>query len=278
MSVLADIDHVYFELYEKEKKVADYVLKHFSQVIDMSVMELAQKSEVSEATIMRFCKKAGFKGFYHFKISLIKDMSSMEKSQSDEIAMDDIEKSIHKIFLYKVEELQQCDKMIDYNIVKVCIEKISKCNLLYIFGAGNTNPVALYAAYQFSQYGIRTIVNQAPEMQINSAFGLKEDDVSIIISNSGITNMIVDIAEIAKSRNSTIIAITSFPKSHLASIADHVLISTSSDKILFDIYNTTRMCHMAIVDLLLILLSRCNDKKFYRTGTEREEFFSKFKL
>ena len=279
MRILSDINNVYAELYEQEKKVADFVMEHYAQTANMSVMELARKSEVSEATVMRFCKKIGFKGFYHFKITLIQDMSAMQEYRPDDLAMDDIEKSIHKVFAYKIEELRSCDKMLDYKVIKACLEKIVNCNLLYLFGVGNTNPLALYAAYRFSQCGVKTIVNQTPEMQINSAFSIGADDVSILISNSGINTTIVDIAEIAKSKKSTIIAITGDPKSNLASIADYVLISTTiNDKMLFDAYNATRMCHMAIIDLLLILLYRSNDKRFYQVRSEREEFLSKFML
>lgn len=90
--------------------------------------------------------------------------------------------------------------------------------------------------------------------------------------------MIVDIAEIAKSKNATIIAITSRSNSNLATLSNHVLTSVMNDKILFDAYNSTRMCHMAIVDMLLILISRQSDKSYYQISSEREEFLSKFKL
>jgi len=279
MSVLIDINNVYSDLFEKEKSVADYVRNNFSCIANMSVMELAQKSGVSDATVMRFCKKIGFKGFYQFKISLIKEMSlTVESDLSGDIVMTDIEKAINKVFLAKIDGLQRCAKLLDSNVVKECINKIISCDTLYLFGAGNSNPVAMYASYQFNQYGIKTIANQMPEIQIQSAFGLNESDVSIILSNSGITSMIVDIAEIAKSRNSTIIAITESTKSNLASIADYILLSATSYEVRFDAYNSTRMCHMAIIDLLLILLSRSDDKRFYKTSTERENFFSKFKL
>jgi len=124
MSVLIDIKNVYSELFEKEKNVADYVLYHFSHVVDMSVMELAQKSGVSDATVMRFCKKAGFKGFYHFKISLIKDMSLSVEPSSGDIIMNDIEKAISKVFLAKVDGLQRCAKMLDSDVVKHCIDNL----------------------------------------------------------------------------------------------------------------------------------------------------------
>ena len=277
INTLSAIENIYPDLFEQEKKVAEYVLKNHKKVIDMSVSDLADNSNVSEATIMRFCKKAGFKGFYHFKISLAKDIIDPEKDFSADINLDNIEGSIHNILMYKVEEIKRCLNMLDPVAVKESIAAINNCDTMYVFGAGNTNPIAVFAAYQFNQCGIKTIVNISPEMQINSAFRLTEKDVCLIISNSGSTNMIVDVAEIAKEKNAKIIALTSYLKSPLAKLSDFVLTSVTSEKIFFEAFSSTRMCHMAIIDLLLLLFSKDKKRNVYKYNSDREEYLAKYK-
>lgn len=49
-SVLDKILCVYNNLYEVEKKIADYVINHKEKVIEMTVSELASESNVSEST------------------------------------------------------------------------------------------------------------------------------------------------------------------------------------------------------------------------------------
>ena len=46
----------YDSLYDAEKKVADYLISHPSEAIEMSVSELASHCDASQATIIRFCK------------------------------------------------------------------------------------------------------------------------------------------------------------------------------------------------------------------------------
>ena len=46
----------YDSLYDAEKKVADYLISHPSESIEMSVSELASHCDASQATIIRFCK------------------------------------------------------------------------------------------------------------------------------------------------------------------------------------------------------------------------------
>ncbi|MGL5434972.1 MAG: SIS domain-containing protein [Lachnospiraceae bacterium] len=161
--------------------------------------------------------------------------------------------------------------------VKATLELILGCNTMYLFGAGNTNTTAIYAAYQFSQSGIRTLVNVSPEMQINSAFSMKEKDICFILSNSGSTNMILDIAEIAKARKTKIISVTSYLKSPLAKLSDIVLQSVNNDKISFQAFSSSRMCHVAIIDILNLLLIGNQDSESFKYNTNLEEYLSKYK-
>ena len=56
---------IYDSLYDAEKKAADYLIAHQEDVINMSVSELAQNCDTSQATIIRFCKKIGCGATFH---------------------------------------------------------------------------------------------------------------------------------------------------------------------------------------------------------------------
>lgn len=57
-----------------ERLVAKFVLGRPSVVIHMSIADLAERAEVSEPTIMRFCKAVGCLGFMEFKLALVRDL------------------------------------------------------------------------------------------------------------------------------------------------------------------------------------------------------------
>ena len=65
----------YDTFFEAEKKIADYILEHKSEIIDMTVAELALASGTSDATVSRFCRRCGFNGFHHLKITLAKEVA-----------------------------------------------------------------------------------------------------------------------------------------------------------------------------------------------------------
>ncbi|MDR2758987.1 MAG: hypothetical protein LBB78_06380 [Spirochaetaceae bacterium] len=51
-----------------EKKVVQYILEESKNVIYYNITELARRSGVSQAAIVRFCRRIGAGGFADFKV------------------------------------------------------------------------------------------------------------------------------------------------------------------------------------------------------------------
>ena len=75
-----------------EKGIANYIIDHKEEVANMRLVELAEATFTSTATISRFCKKLGEKNYNSFKINfassvmlitidLLKRMIVFKKSQ-----------------------------------------------------------------------------------------------------------------------------------------------------------------------------------------------------
>ena len=106
ISINNQIFSTYESLYDAEKKVADYIIAHPMDVVEMSIAELASHCEASQATVMRFCKKVGCTGFYQFKIKLAGEMRQQgEQEASNEINMEHMEQSLQNIMVNKTEEI-----------------------------------------------------------------------------------------------------------------------------------------------------------------------------
>ena len=70
VDVFEKINSEYYQLTSAEKKVADYAVIHQQQTQFMSISELAEEAGVAEATISRFCKRLGYKGYSAFKLAI----------------------------------------------------------------------------------------------------------------------------------------------------------------------------------------------------------------
>jgi FixJ family two-component response regulator len=58
-----------------ERQVADWLLQHSEEVIHSSMAQIAQHCNVSDTTVLRFCRAAGFKGYMDLKLSIARDLA-----------------------------------------------------------------------------------------------------------------------------------------------------------------------------------------------------------
>ena len=69
-NVFEKISEEYYNLTASEKKVADYLLSHQSKSQHLSISQLAEARQVAEATVSRFCRRLGYKGYSAFKLAV----------------------------------------------------------------------------------------------------------------------------------------------------------------------------------------------------------------
>ncbi|HAG8528968.1 TPA: SIS domain-containing protein, partial [Escherichia coli] len=125
--------------------------------------------------------------------------------------------------------------------------------------------------------GLKTVVHVSPEMQINAAYSMGKRDLAIGISNSGSTNLMVDIFKVVKERGAKSVCITNYIKSPLSKLSTHQLNTAVSDKIFFEAFDSTRVPAMGVIDMLVLLFMYKN-KAHYEKYRTREEFLgSRFK-
>lgn len=268
----------YDSLYDAEKKVADYLIAHQEDVINMSVSELASNCEASQATIIRFCKKIGCGGFHQLKLKLAGEQSKQEEPiASNEINIENMEQSLHNIMVSKVEEIKATFHNMDPKELHDIVDAILKAELIEFGAMGNTIPIAMDGTYKFNQLGLHAVTSTIWETQEAFARTLRKSDVFFAISASGASKRLMRMAQIVKDRGGVTIAITNQARSPLTEICDHVIITATREHVFYDQVSFTRMAAMAVIDtLFMLLLSTKND--FFENVEEHERSVIEEKL
>lgn len=127
--------------------------------------------------------------------------------------------SIQNIMSEIAEHIQQTARQLDRKNVDILIENIVKADRIFLLGAGRSGLVAKAFAMRLSQTGLIVYVvgeTITPGMK-------NQGDIFIILSGSGETKSVVSAAKVAKQIGTKIIAITSYPKSTLGRLSDHVV-------------------------------------------------------
>lgn len=274
LTVMDHISVMYDQFFDSEKKIAKYILNNHKRVVDMTVSELAKESDVSEASVSRFCKRIGVKGFHQLKIGLAKEMVETygEGNISNDISCDNIGQSLQNILANKIEELKQTVNMIDPKEFEALLHAILDARAVQIVAVGNTIPVAIDGAFKLNELGIPTTAGTIWETQLSYTHTLGEKDVLIAISNSGESNKVVEAVEIANKNGATTIGITNNPHSAIGDQVTYHITTASREKLFLDEFCFSRVSATTVMEIIFLFLTVMVPDSHNRMATCEEMF------
>ena len=211
-----------------EKKVADYILENYMRVLNYTVMELAEKADVSDATVVRFCRSVGYKGFQDLKINLAQDAIVPYKHLNNSLEEEDTpEQIVSKVVRSEIETLEETLHILDVQELESAAKAIKNAKRVVFFGAGGSAMVVHDALHKLLKIGIRCIVEEDADIQAMESALLEEGDVAIGISHSGTNKGVLDCLRNAKANGAITIGLTTYGKSPLRRMCDHVLMTST---------------------------------------------------
>ncbi|MBB6217362.1 DNA-binding MurR/RpiR family transcriptional regulator [Anaerosolibacter carboniphilus] len=224
MSTILKIKERKEEYTQSEVKLANYILEHTHDIYNLSVQSLADLSQTSPASVVRFCQKIGYEGFQEFKIALVKDIS--QSQNNDEIIYEDI--TIHdsvREIMQKISQentiaIENTLKLMDETEIERAIEAIANGRDIYIYGVGASGLVAMDFQYKLMRIKKKVSMYLDSHTQLASSVHIGKEDVAIGISYSGKTLETYKAMEMARKKGAITIAITKYGKNPLSEIAD----------------------------------------------------------
>lgn len=242
------IKMLYNTLGKAEKKIADWIGENPGKIISLSIVELAEQCQCSEATIVRFSRKIGLEGYQDLKISLA---SESKPTVSTTISADDsadvmFDKVCNEIYC----SLELTKKALDPAALSAAAAAICAAGKIAVFGLGNSASVALDASHKFIRAGLNATACSDNHMQMIVASHLGAGDVAIGVSHSGSSRDIVEALKVAREHGATTVAITNVGKSPINKVADIVLHTSSPETTYSILALNSRIAQLAIVDTL----------------------------
>ncbi|MNC30196.1 putative HTH-type transcriptional regulator YbbH [compost metagenome] len=251
---MTDRIHTYYpSMTKSEQKVARCVLEHPDNLIYFSVTELADFAGTGETTVMRFCRKIGFKGYQDFKLALAQGLPKQQALSGRESKDGD-----YPTYLYEsmVGVLQSSLSMLDRGQLEESVNRIDSARHVQFFGVGSSAITALDAKNRFLRIGRRVEAIADSHIQSMMAVTMGEGDVAFGISVSGSTLDTNEMLMKAKQNGATIIAMTNYAKSPIASIADIVLLTAGKESPLEGGSIGAKISQLFIIDLICEGLER----------------------
>ena len=190
-----------------ESKVAAYVLENFEDILHCTVTELAEKVGSSEASVVRFCKSIGYKGYQDFKINAARDVIPPDKQFNPSLSQGDSTAAIcQKIFESEIMVLNETLMILDLDMLEKAALAITKAERIEVFGSGGSAMVGMDASHKFLKIGVHANISMDADIQAMTAPLMKKGDVAIGISHSGSSQHVVRCMQIAKKNGAVTIA------------------------------------------------------------------------
>jgi len=237
-------------LNKSERKVAKAILSDPESATGSSIASLAKRANVSEPSVNRFCKRFNTAGFPDFKLKLAKSLVSGVRFVNRNVDPNDtVESYTPKIFDSTINDLALIRDSIDHSVVNAVVDQLIQAKRVYFFGLGTSGSVARDAENKFFRFNLPVSFHDDVLMMRMLASTGSAGDVFFVISHTGRTKEIIDIAEIASNNGATVIALTSSssPLTAVSSIALEVDVPENTDEYMA---MTSRIVHLVVLDVL----------------------------
>lgn len=164
---------------------------------------------MSEPTVNRFCRRLDTKGFPDFKLHLAQSLANGTPYVNRNVEEDDsVSAYTGKIFESTMASLDMVKNNLDIAAINRAVDLLTQAKKISFFGLGASAAVAHDAMNKFFRFNIPVIYFDDIVMQRMSCMNSSEGDVVVLISHTGRTKSLVELAHLARENDATVIAIT----------------------------------------------------------------------
>lgn len=239
-------------------RIAEFVQTQPREILGMTVSDVAERSDTSVGSVVRFAKDLGFRGFQDLKLQLAGDVSAKAPAH-DELPLPS------RVLAETGTALTQAVSSIDTSAFGEAVKRLLDANRVLVCGVGTSLPMAIDAAYRLQLAGLSTLFYDDTHRQHVAASLLGGGDLCLTISHTGQTQETLDATRSAREAGASTVAVSSFAHSPLAQLCDVVLVAGSSETSYRLEAMTSRFLHLALIDALFVAVSEARPERAQKT-------------
>lgn len=280
MSIMLNMLKFKEDLSMAERGVLDYLIENKAVLKNFNVEKIAEAAYTSPASVVRMCKKLGYKGFKDFKIDFILANAKVEIPENREYKDVILSKESNhgkSAIENNIRILEETLKLYDQKTLEESAALIMKARKILIFGKGSSFLVCKDLEMKLRRINKFCVAQGESHEQLVDASFINSNDVIIFISNSGKTKEIVSAALLAKENKAKIISIVKLGASLLAELSDVVLYTSSLEGEFRSAAMTSRISQLAVVDALFTNCAYTDIDRSVRTLERTYKTFKKYK-
>lgn len=247
-----------------EKKAAEFILQNPNMAVNLSIQKLAERAEVSEASIIRLAKKMNCTGFKDLKLKLAYELAKNEhKTDQYEDIPDDgsIKSYIQSISQNNIQAIENTMVLMSEETIETAISLITGARMVAVYGIGASAIIAQDFKQKLTRINYWCEAAIDGDTQLTVSANLGPQDVVFGISYSGLTKDICDSVSLAKQNGAKVITLTKSGDNVLSLMGDACLYTTSLERDIRSGATSSRIAQLNVIDILFAGITKTNKEK-----------------
>ncbi|RVB73426.1 MULTISPECIES: MurR/RpiR family transcriptional regulator [unclassified Mesorhizobium] len=259
MSVLKKIEAKLETMAPGDRQIGQFIIDNPDQMLRLSTAALAAEIGRSQSSVVKFSQKLGYVSYQELKLAV-----SEAKAQEWQVPAGVIHGSIEvgdsfqiilkKLTGSKLLSMQQTVAANSERIISRALEMLDRARRIHLVGVGASSLVARDFSYKLMKLGRNVLHDSDSHVQMANVSTLGPGDVLFALSYSGASIETLRMAELARKRGTTVIAVTGLHDNPLSRVADIRLYTIADEERARSSSITARDAQLTLTDLLFILL------------------------
>ena len=203
MLIIHKLEHTHFS--SSEAIIIDYILEQGLKIKNMSANSIAKATFTSAPLLVRIAKKLGYSGWNAFKEDFIAELEYLFKEQKVDasipfVVSDDIMTISNNIGQLQIDAIQDTMSMLNHDDLQTALRYLRNAKELDLYGVSNN--LLLAEGFRSKLFYIHRNVNicRLPGNPKVQAAMSDETHCAILISYSGETEFIIEVAKVLKKK------------------------------------------------------------------------------
>ena len=265
-------------LSKSEKKVALTILDNPQLALSENITALAKNAQVSEPTVVRFCRAIGYEGWHDFKLKLAQSLAVALPGANEMLAQDDIAADlVNKICSRSINTLLDLRNHLSPDAIQRALDVLLKANKIEFYGQGTSGIVAADAQHKFFRSGVPTVAYSDPHIHSIAASLLQPGDAVVAISQRGGNVALLRSVQLAKKGGADVIVLgpSGTPLAELATVLVPIDLSFNIDP-----YTpiSARLAHLVVIDILAVGLALKRGPEFRKKMQNAQKALQQFDM
>lgn len=265
-------------LSKSEKKVALAVLENPGLTISENITALAKSAQVSEPTVVRFCRAIGYDGWHEFKLKLAQGLALAPPGADESLTQDDLAIDlVSKICSRSINTLMDLRNNLDPDAIQRALDVLARSSKIEFYGQGTSGIVAADAQHKFFRSGVPTVAYTDPHIHSIAAALLRKGDTVVAISQRGSSTALLRSVQLARQGGADVIVLApnGTPLAELATVLVPIDLSFNTDP-----YTpiSARLAHLTVIDILAVGLALKRGPEFRKKMQQAQKALQKIDM